>query len=93
MPKKIPMRRCVGCGESKEKKSLVRVVRTPEGNVLLDRVGRANGRGAYICNDPNCLALAQKRKSLVRAFGTAIPDEIYEELKAALEESKDSEVK
>ncbi len=91
MPKKIPMRKCVGCGLSKEKKSLVRVVRTPEGQVILDRAGRANGRGAYLCDDPKCLALAQKRKSLARAFGVEIPGEIYEELMTAISESGEAE--
>ena len=61
MPRKIPMRQCVGCGEMKEKKSLIRVIRTPDGTILLDRTGRANGRGAYLCDDPACLAAARKR--------------------------------
>ena len=82
MLKKIPMRRCIGCGESKEKKQLIRVIRTPEGEILLDRTGRANGRGAYLCNDPACLRSAAKKRSLNRALKTSVPQEIY----AALEE-------
>lgn len=80
MPRKIPMRQCVGCGEMKEKKSLIRVIRTPDGTILLDRTGRANGRGAYLCDDPACLAAARKKKALNRAFKVQIPDSIYEEL-------------
>lgn len=80
MPKKIPMRRCVGCGTNKEKRELIRIVRTPEGKIFLDRSGRMNGRGAYLCDNPECLAKARKRRSLNRAFGMAVPDEVYEEL-------------
>ena len=85
MPKKIPMRQCVGCGEMKEKKSLIRIIRTPEGRILLDRTGRANGRGAYICDDPACLAAARKKKSLNRAFRRQVSDEIWEELTLSIE--------
>ena len=85
MPKKIPMRQCVGCGEMKEKKSLIRIIRTPEGRILLDRTGRANGRGAYICDDPACLAAARKKKSLNRAFKMQVSEEIWEELTRSIE--------
>ncbi len=85
MPGKIPMRKCVGCGESREKKSLIRVVRTTDGKICLDATGRMNGRGAYLCDDPACLEKARKRKSLNRAFGTEIPDEIYQALLARWE--------
>ena len=85
MPKKIPMRQCVGCGEMKEKKSLIRIIRTPEGRILLDRTGRANGRGAYICDDPACLAAARKKKSLNRAFRMQVSEEIWEELTLSIE--------
>ena len=64
MPKKVPMRSCVGCGEVKEKRMLIRVIRTPEGVVRPDSTGRANGRGAYLCPDPACVAKAEKRKAL-----------------------------
>lgn len=85
MPKKIPMRQCVGCGEMKEKKTLIRIIRTPEGRILLDRTGRANGRGAYICDDPACLAAARKKKSLNRAFKMQVSEEIWEELTRSIE--------
>jgi predicted RNA-binding protein YlxR (DUF448 family) len=80
MPKKIPMRRCTGCGEMKEKKDLIRVVRTPEGDIRIDQTGKTNGRGAYLCDDASCLRKAQKKRSLQRSLDTAIPDEIFDEL-------------
>ena len=80
MPKKIPMRKCTGCGEMKEKKSLIRIVRTPGGDIKLDRTGKINGRGAYLCDDAACLRKAQKKRSLQRSLDTAIPDEIFDEL-------------
>ncbi|MDL2253251.1 YlxR family protein [Ruminococcaceae bacterium OttesenSCG-928-I18] len=83
--KKIPIRRCVGCGEGKPKKELVRVVYNKAGEISLDTTGRAPGRGAYLCHDTGCLAKAKKRKSLERAFETAVPPEIYEALGAQLE--------
>lgn len=84
MPKKIPMRQCVGCGEMKEKKTLIRIVRTPEGEIILDRTGRANGRGAYLCDNPACLQAARKKKALARAFHQAVPEPVYESLAEAL---------
>ena len=89
MPKKIPMRRCTGCGEMKEKKCLIRVVRTPEGTVVLDRTGKTNGRGAYLCDDPACLRKAQKKRSLQRSLEMAIPDEIFDEIERRWEVSRD----
>ncbi len=89
MPKKIPMRRCTGCGEMKEKKSLIRIVRTPGGDIVLDRSGKANGRGAYLCDDPACLRRAQKKRSLQRSLDTAIPDEIFDEIEKRWEVSQD----
>ena len=80
MPKKIPMRRCTGCGEMKEKKDLIRVVRTPEVDIRIDQTGKINGRGAYLCDDASCLRKAQKKRSLQRSLDTAIPDEIFDEL-------------
>ena len=80
MPKKIPMRRCTGCGEMKEKKDLIRVVRTPEGDIRIAQTGQINGRGAYLCDDAACLRKAQKKRSLQRSLDTAIPDEIFDEL-------------
>lgn len=78
--KKVPIRRCVGCGEGKPKKELIRVVRTAEGDISFDATGRKAGRGAYVCRDAACLAKAQKRKSLQRAFSGPIPDEVFERL-------------
>ena len=78
--KKIPMRKCVGCGEMKPKKELVRVVRTPEGEIAADPTGKKNGRGAYFCADPACVLKAQKGKRLERAFECAVPPEVYESL-------------
>ncbi len=78
--KKVPIRRCVGCGEGKPKKELLRVVRSAEGQVDLDATGRMPGRGAYICPNAACLAKAQKRKGLQRAFGVPVPDEVFERL-------------
>ena len=78
--KKIPLRKCVGCGEMKEKKGLIRVIKTPEDAIVLDATGRKNGRGAYICNDPECLKKAVKSKGLERSLKTAIPKEVYENL-------------
>lgn len=83
---KIPMRKCVGCGASKEKKELIRIVRTSGGEILLDRTGRMNGRGAYLCSDPQCLEKARKRHSLSRSLGAAVPDEVYGGLLQELEE-------
>lgn len=65
---KVPQRKCIGCNESKPKKELIRIVKTPEGEMLVDDTGRVNGRGAYICNDPECLQKAIKTKGLNRAF-------------------------
>ena len=79
--KKIPMRQCVGCGEMKEKKELVRVIKTPEGEVVFDVTGRKNGRGAYVCLNTECLNTAIKRKGLERSLKIAIPQEVYEVLK------------
>ena len=77
--KKIPMRQCVGCGEMKAKKELIRVIKTEE-EVLLDTTGRKNGRGAYICANPECLKKARKSKGLERSLKASIPDEGYENL-------------
>ena len=79
--KKIPMRQCVGCGEMRAKKELVRVIKTPESEVVLDATGRKNGRGAYVCLNMECLNTAIKRKGLERSLKIAIPQEVYEVLK------------
>ena len=78
--KKIPMRQCVGCGEMKGKKDLIRILKTQEGEILVDTTGRKNGRGAYICPEIECLKKARKSKGLERSFKMAISSEIYENL-------------
>ena len=80
MQKKIPQRQCMGCRERKAKKELIRVVRTTEGTVMLDFGGKLNGRGAYLCLDPECLKKAQKSKALERSLETPIPQEVYDRL-------------
>ena len=84
MPKKIPMRMCVACRELRPKKELIRVVRTPEGGVTLDRTGRANGRGAYLCDSVDCLSRAVKTRALERALETRIDESIFDSLREAL---------
>lgn len=82
--KKIPMRKCIGCNESKSKKELVRIVRSPEGEISVDTTGKKNGRGAYICNDAECLRKARKSKRLERTFECSIPDAVYDEAERTL---------
>ena len=86
MPKKIPMRQCVGCREMKPKKELIRVVRSPEGQVSLDFRGKLPGRGAYVCPNPACLAKAKKSKALERAFSAPLPEEVYQALEEQMKE-------
>ena len=83
--KKVPMRTCVGCQEMKSKKEMIRVIRTSEGEFLLDATGRKNGRGAYLCPNSDCLAKAVKNKGLERSFKQAIPKEVYEALEKEME--------
>ena len=85
MPKKIPMRQCTGCREMKPKRELIRVVRSPENDISLDFKGKAQGRGAYLCHDPECLKKAIKNKALERSLEVAIPDYIYAQLKEQME--------
>lgn len=89
--RKIPMRQCVGCREMKPKKELIRVVRSPEGEISLDFRGKAPGRGAYLCPDTACLKKAMKSKSLDRGFETTIPQEIYDALLVRMEEGDHGE--
>ena len=86
MPKKIPMRQCLGCREMKAKKELIRVVKSPEGEISLDFKGKKPGRGAYVCPNPECLKRARKSRALERAFSAPIPDEVYDALTAEMEE-------
>ena len=94
--KKIPLRKCTGCNEMKEKKQLVRIVKTPDktdenGNIvqkseiLVDLTGKKSGRGAYICPNPECLKAARKARRLEKAFSCKIPDELYDQLEKELE--------
>ncbi len=85
MPKKIPMRQCVGCREMKEKNQLIRAVRSPEGEVTLDFKGKKPGRGAYLCKNIQCLKRARKSRALERAFSQPLPPEVYEQMEAELE--------
>lgn len=82
--KKLPLRMCAGCGQMKPKKELVRVVRSPEGEISLDLTGRKPGRGAYVCRSADCLKAARKAKRLEKAFSCRIPDEVYERLEEEL---------
>ena len=82
--KKIPQRQCVGCRARKDKKSRLRVVKSPEGQVSLDFGGKKPGRGAYVCHSVECLKKARKSRALERAFETAIPAEVYDAMEAEL---------
>ena len=84
--KKVPLRQCIGCGEMKNKKEMMRVLRTPEGETVLDKTGKKNGRGAYLCISKECLQKARKNKGLERSFKMAIPKEVYESLKKEMEQ-------
>ena len=85
MPKKIPLRQCTGCREMKPKKELIRVVRSPEGVISLDFKGKAPGRGAYVCHNPDCLKKALKTRALDRALDVKIPEEITASLSEQME--------
>ena len=84
--KKIPMRKCVGCNESKSKKELVRIVRSPEGDISLDTTGKKSGRGAYICPSAECLKKAVKSKRIDKILEVTVPDSVYEEAERMLRE-------
>ena len=84
-PKKIPQRQCVGCREMKDKRALIRVVRSPEGEISLDFHGKKPGRGAYVCPHADCLRRARKSRALERAFSAQIPPEVYEALEKEME--------
>ena len=84
--KKVPMRKCVGCQEMKNKRDMLRVLKTSENEFLLDATGRKNGRGAYVCFSKECLAKAIKNKGLERSFKQAIPREVYESLEKEMEQ-------
>ena len=82
--KKIPLRKCTGCNEMKPKKELIRVLKTTEEEIILDKTGKKNGRGAYLCNSQECFKLARKSRGLERSLQVKIPDEIYETLEKEL---------
>ena len=86
MNKKVPMRQCVGCGEMKGKKEMMRVLRTAEGDIVLDVTGKKNGRGADLCKSMECLKKARKSKGLERSFKMNIPNEVYDSLEREFEE-------
>ncbi|MCQ2540579.1 MAG: YlxR family protein [Acetatifactor sp.] len=86
MAKKIPLRQCIGCGEMRGKKEMIRVLKTVEDQICLDATGKKNGRGAYICKNKECLQKAAKNKGLERSFKMSIPAEVY----ALLEEEFDT---
>ena len=88
MQKKIPQRQCMGCRERKNKRELIRVVRQPDGQVSLDFGGKMNGRGAYICPDPECLKKAIRAKSLDRSLEVTIPEEVYARLEKEMEDGR-----
>lgn len=83
--KKVPMRMCIGCREMKPKTTLMRIVKTPEGEVMLDMTGKKNGRGAYVCKDATCLQQIRKRKALSNAFSMFIDDSVYDSLEKEFE--------
>ena len=82
--RKKPVRRCTGCGEHFPKNELIRVLRTPEGEIVLDTTGKKSGRGAYICKNPSCLKKARKAKRLETSLECSIPDEVYNKLEEEL---------
>ena len=85
MAKKVPLRQCVGCGEMKGKKDMMRVLKTAENEICLDVTGKKNGRGAYICRSRECLLRARKNKGLERSFKISIPKEVYDTLEREFE--------
>lgn len=86
--KKIPLRKCIGCNESKPKKELIRVVKNKDNEIKIDLTGKSNGRGAYICNDTQCFLKVKKNKGLNRALEMGIPEEIYEDLLKEITDDK-----
>lgn len=85
--KKIPMRQCIGCGMMNEKRLMYRVLRTTDGSFVIDKTGRQNGRGAYLCPDSECLHKAVRSKGLERSFKMPIPKDVYEQLLQEMGES------
>lgn len=86
--KKIPLRMCKGCGEMFDKRTLVRVVRSPEGEISLDLTGKKSGRGAYVCKNPECLAKARKKKAFERELAVQISDDIYNQMEEEMKNAQ-----
>jgi predicted RNA-binding protein YlxR (DUF448 family) len=86
--KKIPLRQCLGCNQHKPKKELLRVLRTPDGEILLDFTGKRSGRGAYICYDPKCLKIARKSGRIAKSLAVEIPEESYDRMEGELDEDE-----
>ena len=89
MSKKVPLRQCVGCGQMKSKKEMMRVIKTAEGDIVLDVTGRKNGRGAYLCKQEECLKMAMKNKGLERSFKMSIDQSVYESLQMEYDENSE----
>lgn len=89
MAKKVPLRQCIGCGEMKSKKEMMRILKTPEDEIVLDMTGKKNGRGAYLCKQRECLLKARKNKGLERSFKMSIPNEIYDNLEGEFDKTNE----
>ena len=89
--KKVPLRQCIGCGEMKSKREMIRVIKTPENEILLDATGRKNGRGAYLCPSMECLKKAVKGRGLERSFKMVISPEVYQVLEKEMEKLGEQE--
>ena len=89
MQKKVPLRKCLGCNESKPKSELIRIVRSPEGEISLDFIGKKSGRGAYLCKSAACLQKIKKSRRADRSLEVTIPDEIYERLERELKDHEE----
>ena len=87
-PKKMPERQCLGCNEHKPKNELLRVLRTPEGEILLDFTGKKSGRGAYICRSAECLKKARKTRRIEHNLGCAIPEEVYDRMEKEMADNE-----
>lgn len=87
--KKVPLRMCTGCGEMFDKRTLVRVVKSPQGEVSLDLTGKKAGRGAYVCNNLDCLKKARKKKAFERAFQMQIDEDVYNKMEEEMNDAKE----
>lgn len=86
--KKVPLRKCTGCGEMSDKRTLVRVVKSPDGEISLDLTGKKSGRGAYVCKNIDCLKKARKKRALERAFGVQIEDSVYDRMEEEISDEQ-----